>query len=282
MQAITARIGIEPGTVRVAFSRLAKDGWIERRRSGRGSLYSLSARGRAPFEAASRRIYAAPGAARDERPRLLALGPPAGRGGPGDAGRDAARDAERLAGLVAADAAALELRERAWLLVDGGPAQRAALEATGCLVTPATLNGPPDWLVERLGLDRSARELTVLGARLARFDDAVHAETALAPLDALLARLLLVHAWRRALLHVPALPPMLQPPGWPLAATRERVGALYRRLLPPSTRWLDAHGRGSHGPLPPDDPSVTERFGHPATADAIALQNYNLLAVDVT
>ena len=252
VQAITGRIGIEPGTVRVAFSRLARDGWIERRRSGRGSLYSLSARGRAPFETASRRIYAAPGAARDERPRLLALGPPPGR------------DDERLAGLVAADAAALELRERVWLLVDGGPAHRAALEAAGCLVTPATVAGPPGWLVERLDLDRLARELDVLGARLARFDDAARGGTALEPLDALLARLLLVHAWRRALLHVPTLPPMLQPPGWPLAATRERAGALYRRLLAPSARWLDAHGRGPHGPLPPDDPSVGGRFVPPS------------------
>ncbi len=237
VQAITGRIGIEPGTVRTAFSRLGKDGWIERRRVGRGSVYSLSPSGRAPFEAASRRIYAAPGEARDERPRVLAIGERAG------------------AADVPDDPTALELRTNLWLLVDRGPERRAALEAAGYLVTSAEPGTPPDWLVERLGLHDLAAELNGLATRYAAFAGASPEN----PLDATVLRLLLIHDWRRALLHTPVLPPALQPPGWPLAAVRRRVAELYLELLPPSSRWLD--GCGETLTLPADDASVRRRFG---------------------
>ncbi len=79
------------------------------------------------------------------------------------------------------------------------------------------------------------------------------------PLDALVLRLLLVHDWRRALLHTPVLPFALQPSGWPLAAVRRRVAELYLELLPASSRWLD--GRGETLTLPADDASVRRRFG---------------------
>ncbi len=58
--AVLGRIGVEPGTLRTALSRLTTDGWVERRRLGRTSIYRLSAQGLAQFAPATARIYAAP------------------------------------------------------------------------------------------------------------------------------------------------------------------------------------------------------------------------------
>ena len=58
LSAITERLGIRPEALRVALYRLAKDGWVTRRKSGRNSFYALSDTGRAEFLSASQRIYA--------------------------------------------------------------------------------------------------------------------------------------------------------------------------------------------------------------------------------
>ena len=239
---VTGRLGIGSGAVRTALSRLARDGWLERERRGRRSHYSLSASGRAPFAAASRRIYAPADAAPDARPRLLAIGA-RGTGGTHPPGEPD-------------DGTAIELRAGLWLLVERDAAQRARLAGAGYLVASAVPGPMPGWLAERLGL-------AALDARCRRLRErfgALAARPPTEPLDALAARLLLVHAWRRLLLRAPVLPPALAPDGWALPATRAFVAALYRALLPASERWLDDWGEGPDGPLPPADGAVRRRF----------------------
>ena len=58
LQTILEKYSIKPEAMRVALHRLVKDGWIERQKTGRQSFYALSAKGRAEFLAATRRIYA--------------------------------------------------------------------------------------------------------------------------------------------------------------------------------------------------------------------------------
>src|SRR5579875_2924014 len=50
-------LGIGGNVVRTAMSRLAADGWLERRRVGRNSYYRLAEKGRDTFAAAATRIY---------------------------------------------------------------------------------------------------------------------------------------------------------------------------------------------------------------------------------
>lgn len=57
---LLGRVGVEPGTLRTALSRLGRDGWVTRERLGRTSLYRLSAQGQDRFAPATTRIYAAP------------------------------------------------------------------------------------------------------------------------------------------------------------------------------------------------------------------------------
>jgi phenylacetic acid degradation operon negative regulatory protein len=57
---LLGRVGVEPGAVRTALSRLTRDGWVSRQRTGRSSLYRLSVHGLARFAPATSRIYASP------------------------------------------------------------------------------------------------------------------------------------------------------------------------------------------------------------------------------
>ncbi|MEM9394044.1 MAG: hypothetical protein AAGA38_09310 [Pseudomonadota bacterium] len=60
LQVLLGRIGVEAGTVRTALSRLGHDGWVERRRDGRSSVYHLSARAAAETQAVLPLVYAPP------------------------------------------------------------------------------------------------------------------------------------------------------------------------------------------------------------------------------
>ena len=75
-----------------------------------------------------------------------------------------------------------------------------------------------------------------------------------APLEAMVARTLLVHEYRRVVLHAPALPADLLPPQWPGTAARALCADAYRRLLPASEAWLTEHG------LPACDAGLAGRF----------------------
>lgn len=57
---LLGRIGIESGALRTALSRLSRDGWVEGRKSGRTSSYTLTPTGSQKFGPATARIYAPP------------------------------------------------------------------------------------------------------------------------------------------------------------------------------------------------------------------------------
>ena len=57
---LLGRVGVEPGTLRTALSRLGRDGWVESERKGRTSFYRLSAQGLDRFAPATTRIYGSP------------------------------------------------------------------------------------------------------------------------------------------------------------------------------------------------------------------------------
>jgi phenylacetic acid degradation operon negative regulatory protein len=60
LRQLLGRVGVEPGTLRTALSRLGRDGWVESERNGRTSIYRLSAKGLDRFAPATTRIYAPP------------------------------------------------------------------------------------------------------------------------------------------------------------------------------------------------------------------------------
>jgi phenylacetic acid degradation operon negative regulatory protein len=79
-------------------------------------------------------------------------------------------------------------------------------------------------------------------------------------LPALLARLMLIHDYRRIILRDPMLPPRLLPGDWIGREAYTTARAIYRGLLPQSERWIDNHLHAASGPLPPPDPGFRARF----------------------
>ena len=231
---IFAAMGIGGGVVRTAMSRLATDDWLQSSRVGRSSFYRLTRKGLASFTAAAERVYGGPAPAWDGRFHLvLSEG----------AKEDAIRATLEQAGFgaaepglwvapttrpVPAEAASLirmqgcmdlqtaqRLAERAWTLTDTAAAYGRFLHAFWPLLA---------WIGE--------------GGRLS-------------DLDALVARILLVHEYRRVVLRDPLLPPPLLPERWPGVPARQLCAEAYPALLPGAERWLSQNGRNEDGPLPP-------------------------------
>ena len=215
------RLGAGPGVVRTAISRLSRDGLLRGRRAGRRSAYDLTPAGRAEFEAAIPRIYGLASVAWDGR---LCLAFP-------ESGAD--RAALAGAGFVA-------LAPGILIAPHPAPVGVATLDATGSRETMLALSARA-WPLDQLKEDY-ARFLAV-------FADMPDLPPA-TPQDALVARVLLIHAWRRVALRDPRLPASLLPSDWPGVAARAACVSLYARLGAPSEAWLDTAESGS-GPLPP-------------------------------
>ena len=134
---------------------------------------------------------------------------------------------------------------RALALAGGAWLAREAAPAGGVAVRGALIGGE--------GVEPEPAHAEAL-ARLARDLDAIAAasgsEGGLAPLDALAARTLLIHRWRRLTLRWPDLPGRSAE-----GSERARVAAAHRALMPASEGWLDAA-------LPPASPGPPRgRFG---------------------
>lgn len=231
-------LDINDGVVRTAMSRLASDGWLERTKVGRNSYYRLADKGRDTFRAATAHIYS--------------------------------RNAPPWAGhfdLVAAE-----------------PSARAALEAAGfgmlgagVFVAPGGAPLPGGEPVALLKASGSPDDLRAIAARVwplermaasyGRFLEAFRplatalaAGETLTDLQCLVARVLLIHDYRRIVLRDPVLPAEILPIGWPGSEARALCADVYSRLLPGSERWLDAEAVNEHGaPLPPAH-EVWQRF----------------------
>ena len=225
------RLGATEGVVRTAVSRLTRDGWLHRHRAGRHSFYRLQPAREVEFRAAAPRIY--------QRPN------PAWHGGlllawpdPGDGRR--------------------MLEEAGW-----------ALCAPGVLVAPDGVAQPDGLCLRATGTLPAMRALVDRAWPLQRIDAGYAQFTevfgplsgeaaALPPLDALAARMLLIHEHRRIALRDPALPAPMLPEAWHGAAAWRLCMELYTALAPASERWLDGVGNQS-GPLP-RGPDPVQRF----------------------
>lgn len=228
-------LGIADGVVRTAMSRLAADGWLERRRVGRHSFYGLAERGRETFRQASARIYHAV--------------PPPWAGHFDLVLTDRSADRERVRRGMD-DAGFGVLAPDIWVAPGGHgapkvPGRVLTLDLAGDDETARALAARV-WPLDHLAAayDRFNAAFRPVGAALA-------ASRPLSDADALAARVLLVHEFRRVVLRDPLLPADILPPAWPGAEARRLCAAIYMRVRPGSERWLDAHGRVEpDAPLP--------------------------------
>ncbi|MBA4791157.1 MAG: phenylacetic acid degradation operon negative regulatory protein PaaX [Rhizobiales bacterium] len=244
LSAFFKAMGISDGVVRTAMSRLASDGWLERTKVGRNSYYRLAEKGQDVFRQATAHIYSAD--------------PPAW------AGR--------------------------FELVAGDPAARPVLEAAGfgtlapgVWVAPGGTRIPDGEGLIRLSATGDAAQCRALAERAFALEATAAAygrflETfgplraaladgeALSDIECLVARVLLIHEYRRIVLRDPVLPAEILPDGWPGGEARALCAEVYGALLPGSERWLDAHAVNEHGACLPPPTDVWRRFGVTAPA----------------
>lgn len=234
---ITDRLGIENNALRTAMSRLAIDGWLERERLGRRSYYRLTASGLDATLAASALIYSAHGPAwRGEWQAAMPTGAVA----------LSADDRERL-GEAGFHANCETLFVRPWN--DEMPPLAARIPVALFRLRAQSPDGDLRLANPAAGeLDRQYDEARRLFAPLAH---ALEGGAALGPLDAMVARTLLIHVWRRIVLKDVRLPDELRGPDWPGHEARRLVADLYANLLPASEQWLDDCDGAPAGRLPP-------------------------------
>lgn len=204
LQEILGRVGVEPGALRTALSRLARDGWVQAHRRGRTSQYRLCSRALEQARLAAKRIYA------PERP--------------------SPNPAARVWLLALHDSAGFELEGRCRLLAPGMPVPAGAeVILSGPLQRLATTRCHNLLGKEHLGAAQAlARDLRLL-ASLPPDLSAQNQTTA---------RLLLIHRWRRLILRFPEAPAELFAPEAGLSL-RTLVGQRYGAIWEGSERYLD-------------------------------------------
>jgi phenylacetic acid degradation operon negative regulatory protein len=229
--------------VRSAMSRLAAEDWLTRSRQGRNSYYHLAERGRETFAQAAQRIY-------HHRPPAWTGAFDAFLVEP--AAREAVREALDQAGFGVP-------LPGVFVAPQGGIIPQAAAN-----LPRLSLGGTPEALRE---LAARAWKLDELGVAYARFcavfgplEAALAQGAQLSSLESIMARVLLIHEYRRIVLRDPVLPPAILPAPWPGDEARRLCAALYRHLLSPSERWLDQHAIGANGTPLPANPEITSRF----------------------
>lgn len=237
-------LDIDGGVVRTAMSRLAADGWLERNKVGRNSFYRLNEKGRQTFDTATRHIYDPPPSDWTGRFELLLIG--------NGEDRETAREALKNAGFGSP-------LPGVWVAPSGAPIPDEASGAIRLEVAAEDESGRR-LLRESWPLDRTAGAYQKF---MSTFEPLrtwlAHGET-LTDADAFIARILLIHYYRRVVLRDPLLPTALLPPDWPGSAARKLCGEIYRGVLAPSEQWLDRYATNEDGPLPKPKAELARRF----------------------
>ncbi len=250
--------------VRTSVFRLVKEEWLRTEAVGRRSDYVLTASGKRRFDEASRHIYASQVPIWDRRWRLLLV-----------VGELEQKERERLRqalfwqgfGALGSDCfvhPSTDLTSAFDALVAEGLA-----ELLGHLMPLLAAESRSGLAASDVDLVRRSWNQKKLAASYSSFvsvylpilaDLRRDRQAEVAPQDAFLLRILLIHDYRRLLLRDPELPEVLLPPDWPGQKARLLCKELYRRLLDPSEKHLEQCFRLADGSLPPLDPSLPERF----------------------
>jgi phenylacetic acid degradation operon negative regulatory protein len=253
--ALAAPFGLNERLVRTAAARLAHDGWLSARRTGKLSEYQLSKNGRSRFAEATKRIYSGPDTQWSGRWTLIVVPPMRA------SARNEIRDelVWRGFGEISANVYAHpEFDARA----SGAQRSLGGLLSKVVAFDASLGEKPPQRLVE-LGWD-----LQDLGLRyqrfVERFEDAL-AELSrrreIEPRDCFLVRTLLIHEYRRLHLRDPLLPAQLLRPDWPGVQAAALCRAIYTRVFEASELHLSGVAARLKGPLPEAEASVMQRFG---------------------
>lgn len=245
-----AIFGITDRNVRTSMLRLANEGWLQSSRRGRYSDYALSNSSRQRFGEANERIYTIDGNP-DNNSWVLLL--------PGLLNK---YDFRRLR------------RQLQW--------SGFAAAGSGILIKPGVNGG----LLEELKVADKVVKFTAVGEQLAPMTQLVAASwdltninrhyqmfekiiaqarktppARLSPVDAFVIRTLIIHEYRRVLLHDPLLPPALLPKNWRGMRARMACAQLYKELTVAADQFIENNLYVGLQPLPSPANFYYDRFG---------------------
>lgn len=209
LTAITGNVGVSPGALRTAMSRLAAEGWVEREKVGRNTLYRLSNQARRDSEWAAEIIYAADPVS--HREWIVSI------------------DQNAVDDGAAAISKAVRI-----LPIDQRPTEVAA----GRFVLLGSPLNTPSWVKDAVAPPELHDQFRTLKAALAA-EDLFHKGPILPVLDAMTARILIAHFWRRLILRHPFLPESFVPADWPGLECHAEVAAVYRMMAGQAERYWD-------------------------------------------
>jgi phenylacetic acid degradation operon negative regulatory protein len=252
-------LGLDERLVRTSTFRLVQDGWLEATRDGRRSYYRFTAYGRAEYVRAARRIYAGHRPAWDGNwTLLLPVAVPEAR-------REAFRRSVRWAGfgnlapnLYAHPGADLAAAGELLAELDLGD-KVVVMQATTDVLQSNRLLREVLWQNWQLGELEAAYARFV--ARFRPLRTALARVAATSPEQCLVARLLLVHEYRRVLLHDTDIPGQLLPRDWPGLEAHRLAAEIYHAVATGSVDFIRARLQGTSGLLPGAAASFSRRFG---------------------
>jgi len=252
-------IGISQRLVRTSVFRLTREGWLQADKVGRRSYYSLTASGRRRFEQAFKRVYAPSQPDWTGAWTLVVLSQL-----PQDQRKQVRDELEWMGfGAFAPTIMAHPTAERPdvvtmlqdldalddVILLDTTSQERFAPRPLRLLVREA-------WNLEQL-----SRSYQLFLEQFRPLWNEMRTRDFLDPEECFLARILLIHEYRKVLLRDPLLPEELLPADWEGRAARQLCRNLYRLTCEGAEQWMSSSLETAEGPLPEPHPSFSKRFG---------------------
>ena len=253
-------LGLNERMVRTSVYRLSQEKWLVSEQIGRRSYYSLTTSGRRRFEHAYRRIYFAPQDTWGGEWQLVLI-----PGSLAGAQRDQLRKELTWAGYGALASGILAHPSA------DSEALLDILQETGAHDKVVAMRAANISALTSKPLQELVHEcwnLDVLAAKyndfIERFRPVLRALKGAADLDpeqCFLVQTLLMHDFRRALLHDPQLPAQLLPANWSGGVARQLCRDIYAITWPHAQRHVTTVCETASGPLPPPAAYFHERFG---------------------
>ncbi|MFW3894860.1 phenylacetic acid degradation operon negative regulatory protein PaaX [Pseudomonas bharatica] len=252
-------MGINERLIRTSIFRLTKENWLTAEKVGRRSYYSLTGTGRRRFEKAFKRVYAANPPAWDGSWCLAVLTQL-----PQDKRKQVREELEWQGfGAISPGVLGCPRCDRADI--------NATLQDLGAQEETILFETTAQDVLASKALRAQVRESWKIDELASHYSEFIQLfrplwqvlkdQGSLDPKACFLARVLLIHEYRKLLLRDPQLPDELLPGDWEGRAARQLCRNLYRLIQGPAERWLEAAMETADGPLPAVSEGFYKRFG---------------------
>lgn len=252
-------MGINERLIRTSIFRLSKEDWLTAEKVGRRSYYSLTAIGRRRFDQALKRVYSSNLPAWDGSWCMVLLTQLSA------AKRKSVREELEWQGFGALSPTLLACPRSDRADVN------AALGDLGVLADTIVFATSPEPEATSAALRTQVKETWNIEALSAHYSEfiqlfrplwqALRERPELDPEECFLARMLLIHEYRKLLLRDPQLPDELLPADWEGRAARQLCRNIYRLIYAQAEKWLGVAMETADGPLPDASESFYRRFG---------------------